>query len=479
MIVTLRSHFRNMDKYKKLLSNTLIFAIGTFGSKLLVFFLTPFYTSVLTSEELGVGDLVTQTANLIIPLMSLGIVNGIIRFGLDRAVRKDDVLSTGLIVILGGYLLLWPFYPLLAQISVIAGYSWLIYLFVIASAMRSLFSQFVRVRGYTKLYALDGIISTATTILFNIIFLKALSLSVTGFVLATICSDALSALFLFCAAELKRYIKFQGIRRQTALEMIRYSAPLISNMLFWWITNSSDKFVVGYMIGASASGLINVAYKIPMIINLVATFFLDAWQMSAVTEEKDRERFFTKVFKSYGAVVFMAASGIILCSPLIMRFFVGFSKDPQYGLAWKYVPFLVMGTAFSCLVTFLGSIYTVEKKSMLSMGTMAVGAAVNLAMNLALTPFFGVQGAAFATFFSYGLVFILRAVNTRQYIRLGMDVGKVLVNTSILAGQSLLLIYEPPYWWAWEIALTALMLLINGKGLVISVQRLLRRKRQF
>ena len=116
---------------------------------------------------------------------------------------------------------------------------------------------------------------------------------------------------------------------------------------------------------------------------------------------------------------------------------------------------------------------------MLSMGTMAVGAAVNLAMNLALTPCFGVQGAAFATFFSYGLVFILRAVNTRQYIRLGMDVGKVLVNTSILAGQSLLLIYEPPYWSAWEIALTALMLLINGKGLVISVQRLLRRNRQF
>lgn len=29
-----------VDKYKKLLSNTLIFAIGTFSSKLLVFFLT-------------------------------------------------------------------------------------------------------------------------------------------------------------------------------------------------------------------------------------------------------------------------------------------------------------------------------------------------------------------------------------------------------------------------------------------------------
>ena len=89
-----------MDKYKKLISNTVIFAIGTFSSKILVFLLMPYYTRVLTTEELGTGDLVAQAANLLIPLVSLGIVNGIIRFGLDRSAKKSDVLSTGLIVIL-------------------------------------------------------------------------------------------------------------------------------------------------------------------------------------------------------------------------------------------------------------------------------------------------------------------------------------------------------------------------------------------
>lgn len=466
-----------MDKYKKLLSNTVIFAIGTFSSKLLVFFLTPFYTSVLSSGEFGTGDLISQTANLIIPLITLGIVNGIIRFGLDRSVKKDDVLSTGLIVILGGYLLLLPFYPLVSKISLISGYSWLVYLFVLTSSMRSLFSQFVRVRGYVKLYSFDGILSTATTILFNILFLKVFALGVTGFVLATICADALSAIFLFFTASLHRYVKFQGIRRRTAVDMLKYSIPLIPNMLFWWITNSSDKFVVGYLIDNSASGLINVAYKIPMMINLVATFFLDAWQMSAVTEEKGREKFFSKVFRSYSSVVFLAASGIILCSPLIMQFFVVFSKDPQYDLAWKYVPFLVLGTAFSCLVTFLGSVYTVEKKSVLSMITMAVGAGVNLLLNILLVPIWGVQGAAFATFVSYGLVFILRAVNTRRYIDMGLNTGKILFNTVLLAGQAVLLILEAPYWWAFEIGITLLMLLVNGRSLLESVAKLLHRRR--
>ena len=52
-----------MDKYKRLISNTVIFAIGTFSSKVLVFLLMPLYTRVLTDAEYGVTDLIVQTGN--------------------------------------------------------------------------------------------------------------------------------------------------------------------------------------------------------------------------------------------------------------------------------------------------------------------------------------------------------------------------------------------------------------------------------
>ena len=65
-----------MDKYKRLLSNTLIFAIGTFSSKVLVFLLVPFYTNLLTKGEMGTADLIVQTANLIIPIVSIGMSLG-------------------------------------------------------------------------------------------------------------------------------------------------------------------------------------------------------------------------------------------------------------------------------------------------------------------------------------------------------------------------------------------------------------------
>ena len=44
--------------------------------------------------------------------------------------------------------------------------------------------------------------------------------------------------------------------------------------------------------------------------------FYDAWQLSAVTEEEERARFFTKIFRTYSSVLFCCAAGIIwLCRP--------------------------------------------------------------------------------------------------------------------------------------------------------------------
>ena len=51
-----------MDKYKKLASNTLIFAIGTFSSKILSFLLMPFVTRMMGTGDYGSADLVQQNA---------------------------------------------------------------------------------------------------------------------------------------------------------------------------------------------------------------------------------------------------------------------------------------------------------------------------------------------------------------------------------------------------------------------------------
>ena len=81
-----------MNKYKTLLSNTLLISIGTFGSKILVFFMVRFYTGYLTPSDYGTADLITQTANLLFPIISLGITDGVFRFEKLR-VQRDIVIG--------------------------------------------------------------------------------------------------------------------------------------------------------------------------------------------------------------------------------------------------------------------------------------------------------------------------------------------------------------------------------------------------
>ena len=69
-----------MNKYKKLVSNTAVIGIGTFGSKFLVFLLLRFYTNCLSPAQLGDADIITQTANLLMPVVCAGITDGVFRF---------------------------------------------------------------------------------------------------------------------------------------------------------------------------------------------------------------------------------------------------------------------------------------------------------------------------------------------------------------------------------------------------------------
>lgn len=82
-----------MNRYQTLAANTVLISVGTFGSKLLVFLMVRFYTDYLTPAEYGTADLITQTANLLIPLVSLDIAEAVFRFAADRHEQRDEAFS--------------------------------------------------------------------------------------------------------------------------------------------------------------------------------------------------------------------------------------------------------------------------------------------------------------------------------------------------------------------------------------------------
>lgn len=458
-----------MDKYKKLATNTLIFAIGTFSSKVLSFLLMPFVTRMLKTGDYGSADLIQQTANVLIPIVFLQINSAALRFALDKEVNKADVFTVGIRTTLKGFAVFLLFAYPMSKITIndfkFGEYIVLIYAFVLISGTRQLCQQFVRGCGHVKTFAIDGIIATATTLLFNLLFLGVFKWGITGYVVAIIASDACSIIFFFVTQKLWRFVKVKGVNRDTKRSMLKYSVPLMPTIILWWIINVSDRYMVTYFIGSSENGLYTAASKIPNFVIMFSSIFIDAWQLSAVDEynNEDTANFFTKVFRVYSGGIFAIASALILFCQLFTKILVAKS----YYDSWQFVPVLVIATSMSCLVNFLASVYMAEKKSLMAMATALSGAVANIILNLILIPRMGAIGAAVATVISFIVVFVTRGLNTRRYIKINFKTPVIIAELVILAVQCavMLTLKEGINMYLIEGALFVLMLVFNVKPL--------------
>lgn len=462
-------------KYSMLVSNTILFAVSNFGSKLVSLFIQPYLTYALESPDvMGVTKLMQAVTNLLIPVVSLGVSYAVIRFGLDKNQDKASVFMNGLATILLGFGLMVLCWPAVRLIPNAAGYLVLLYLCVLASCLRTLCTQFIRARMRNRLVAVDGVMTTASLLLFYLLFLSVLNMGATGYLLALFCSDLCSAVFVFVAGGCGKFFDLRKFDRPLWGEMLRYCVPMIPAAISFWIINASDQFYVQAMcdgVGGRSSeawvGLLGVGYFLPQLITFVGQFFYEAWQLSAVTEEEERETFFNRVFRAFASVLFCCAAGIIwLCQPLMNLF------RADYFEAWQFVPFLVLASMCTCLNNFLNSVYVVYKRSSSSLVTMLAGAALNLVLNYLFILWFGPVGVTSASFLSLLLVFVLRAYSTRGLLVINFQPGRMLVNLGLILAEIWALFFLTE-WVVPVTVLTALVCAFNAREVLGTASKLL------
>lgn len=462
-------------KYSMLVSNTILFAVSNFGSKLVSLFIQPYLTYALESPDvMGVTKLMQAVTNLLIPVVSLGVSYAVIRFGLDKNQDKASVFMNGLATILLGFGLMVLCWPAVRLIPNAAGYLVLLYLCVLASCLRTLCTQFIRARMRNRLVAADGVMTTASLLLFYLLFLSVLNMGATGYLLALFCSDLCSAVFVFVAGGCGKFFDLRRFDRPLWGEMLRYCVPMIPAAISFWIINASDQFYVQAMcdgVGGRSSeawvGLLGVGYFLPQLITFVGQFFYEAWQLSAVTEEEERETFFNRVFRAFASVLFCCAAGIIwLCQPLMNLF------RADYFEAWQFVPFLVLASMCTCLNNFLNSVYVVYKRSSSSLVTMLAGAALNLVLNYLFILWFGPVGVTSASFLSLLLVFLLRAYSTRGLLVINFQPGRMLVNLGLILAEIWALFFLTE-WVVPVTVLTALVCALNAREVLGTAAKLL------
>ena len=431
-----------MNNYKKLVSNSIVFAIGNLGSKLIVIFMVPLYTYYLTPSEYGTSDLILSIVGLLTPVITLSIFDAVLRFIMDKSYEKSCVLTNGLIVTIIGNMIFLLLFPVLKYFGIQQEYIIYIVILLFLQSFQSLMSQYTRAVGKVKLYAFNGIFTTLILLIGNILFLVVFHFGLIGYLLSQIVALIASNLFLFIYLKTWKIISIKLFEKELLLEMLMYSLPLMPNALMWWLTNTSNRFIILYFSGVTATGLFAVANKIPSILSIIQNIFFQAWQLSAIEtyEQKDRESFYSNVFLYFSFTMIISTSLILLGIKPIFKLFISHS----FFEAWKLTPFLLIAVMFSSFSSFVGTNYIASKKTKGILYSTLVGAISNVVLSVLFIQIFGVNGAGIATSISFILMWFYRYIDTQKFIMFKINWSKFGLNMFFLILQIIMFYADNP-----------------------------------
>ena len=462
-----------MNRTKKLFSNTALFAISNFGSRLITFLLVPLYTAVLTKEQYGTIDVILTSVSLILPLVTLSMSEAVMRFSMDLDADRKSIFSTGLIVVVCGYIISVLPVMLLSNYLKVSKYTGLILLLLLFNSIYQFVSQFCRGIDQILNFSIAGLLQTLVFVSSNILMVLVLKKGIYGYLISSCIAFAVPIIYLVIMAKIPRYLGGK-IDRQCLGEMMKYALPLIPNTLFWWVMNASDKLFISSMLGKSFNGLYAVASKIPSIINIISTIFFQAWQLSAIEESRsnDKREYYAGVFENLSSVIFLSVSALMV----VIKPLYGIWVAKEFYEAWISSPFLLIAVSFMCFASFWGTLLIAQKKSGGILLSATVGCVVNLILNYVLIPRYRLVGAAVATIIGFSLTWIIRVFATNKTEKIEIKWNKQMVSILLILLQMCLLYIPPAYISStvvricFQVVLLIINIIVNRKTVVLAFE---------
>ena len=464
------------NKYKSLFSDTASFAVSNFASKILTFLLIPLYTSVLSTNDYGVADLITNTINVIYPIITLNIMESTLRFAFEKDVSKDDVLGNSLIFVLISEVILVAVTPIVSFFSDTM-YKHLVWFSVIFLGynIQQILSQYVKGIGKTKIFAVSGVVHTVVLITSNIVGLLVLRFGLNAYLFSIAIGFFFTSIYLIVGATIK--IRVFRINWPLMKDMLKFSVPTIPNNIAWWVSTSADKYVIIGYLGIAASGIYSVAYKIPSILTLLSNIFTSAWTISVIqnVDDKDGGKFQSTVYKYFNVGNVLACSALILLAQFLGK--ILFAND--FYIAWRCVPFLLVAYVFSGLAGFFASSFRAVKYTKGLFNSTFIGAIANIVLNFFFVDKFGIMGAAFTTMIGFAITFYIRSHTVKKITDISFNLKKDTFAYLALVIQAFVICMEVPFSYLIGIVFFVLLFLIYRNECCTFIGRVLEMAKRF
>lgn len=421
-----------MSRKKELAFNTAIIGIGKFGTQVLSFFLLPLYTSVLSTTEYGIYDLILTISIFLTPIITLLMEESMFRFLIDA---KDDKEKGDIISQVAKYII-----KRLCVCSIIIAIIGIFFkridiyvalLYIISSVLMISINAIVRGLGKIKLFSALNFFNNLCIIILNIIFIVKLRFGYLSLLYSATIVNVLSVLFVVFKLKLYKYLKPRKCKNRTK-EMKKYSLPLVPNSISWSVINTSDRLIISSFMGTAANGVYSMANKFPTIMDSIYGFFYTAWKESAAKALKDDDSttFYNNIYEALKSLLFSIVIGMCACMPFVFTILI----KKEFQEAYIYIPILVLAMYYSNMSGFYGGIFSAYKDTKVMGYTTMISAVVNLIVNIMCIRFIGIWAAAISTLIATFIVYYIRKRKMREVIKLSKDsiVLRLIKVTSII-----------------------------------------------
>ena len=461
------------DKIRRLGSDTALYGISTILGRFLTFILTPIYTHVLITDDLGVVATVYAYIAFFNVIYGYGMEGAFMKYvsTLEIGDRKQNFsvpfFSVGATALLLSTLIILLRTPLadvvgvpLSQ-SVIIPYAGLILFFDTLTIVP--FAS-LRMQRRAKTFVAVRLAGITLNVLLNLLLVVVWKQGVEGIFLSGVLSSAFAFALLVphVLSELTPHLP-KGLLQA----LLRFGLPSVPAGLASMMIQVINRPIMGAMAGTAAVGVFQANYRLGIFMMLLVSMFDFAWRPFFLTHASDREArpLFARVLTYYALI----ATGIFLVLTFFISdivtapIFAGRSLfAPAYWGGLDIVPWILLGYLFLGIYNnLLAGIY-IEKKTGYLPAVTFTGAAVNIVATVLLIPPWGMMGAAFATFLAYFLMALTLYFVVRRFYRVPYE-WKRLLKIAIAAGvvTALYLIIDAGvYALLWKIALLLLFLLL-------------------
>lgn len=392
----------------------------------------PLITKLLGAGDFGIWSQVKITMSLLVSFSFLGLHEALVRF--IPGSKNDDEIKEGVYSSLAVVLLCSMF--IAGLLALFSGYAadvlnfkepfvMILSLIIIFEAVNTIFLVIVRAIREIEKYFLF-----AVSRIMGEIFLVALAIvfgwGIFGAILAL-----LGVRILLCASLFAYLMARIGIKIPDFTLLKKYlsfSLPTMLDGFSYWIITSSDRYLIGFFLGIVFVGYYAPAYSLAYMISFL--IFPLSSMLSVVLpklfDQDDIEGVKKYLSHSFKLFLFFAIPITFGMTALAKPLLAFLSNEEIARNAYLVVPLVAFSILWYGASYFFSQILVLVKKTKLIASIWAIGALINIFLNMVFIPLFGLIAAGGATLCSYIVAFLLLRYFSKKYLEFRVDLMFIL-----------------------------------------------------